>query len=569
MEERPAKQVRLSEPSSGGDSGAAAPAAAGESSTITQRAAAEGWSASVGGRVGRRYVPVGAICCGSRHTQPIRKALEGADWLKKTSQRIHAYRPPAAYGEAPEVERRREMAIHVSPVAAAALDAAAARVAEARPDDSAAAGGGWGAELPPELGAVAALLHGGEARWLPGLRIGDAIDAGGLGPTWHLIPADIALEEERLAATQAEEARKGGSFAFIELFAGIGGFRVAMEPLGGRCVFASEIGVEERLTYFQNFGRFPAGDITETPSSAAPAHAMLTAGFPCQSFCKAGLKTGFNDARGELFFEVLRFARAHTPPVLLLENVPHLVKIDDGAALRTILEEVAALGYATHHRVLSSRNVVPQERKRLYIVGFRDPAHHAAFRWPEPLTRHYTEVPDLPIVRDILEDGVSEEYTVNPTTCTTVLAELALSHDGGCVSGQRPPVGQAAGARGRASRRPRARLPHDHRLLQERALDLLRVRGGRGGEQGRRGGDAAHAQPAAALLHAARGRAAAGPPRPAARCLLSLGCVAYTVAMVRAVRCRAFRRTSCWSGRGSGTRTGFTTSSGMRCPPRR
>ena len=282
MEERPAKQVRLSEPSSGGDSGAAAPAAAGESSTITQRAAAEGWSASVGGRVGRRYVPVGAICCGSRHTQPIRKALESADWLKKTSQRIHAYRPPAAYGEAPEVERRREMAIHVSPVAAAALDAAAARVAEARPDDSAAAGGGWGAELPPELGAVAALLHGGEARWLPGLRIGDAIDAGGLGPTWHLIPADIALEEERLAATQAEEARKGGSFAFIELFAGIGGFRVAMEPLGGRCVFASEIGVEERLTYFQNFGRFPAGDITETPSSAAPAHAMLTAGFPCQ-----------------------------------------------------------------------------------------------------------------------------------------------------------------------------------------------------------------------------------------------------------------------------------------------
>ena len=193
-----------------------------------------------------------------------------------------------------------------------------------------------------------------------------------------------------------------------------------------------------------------------------------------QSFCKAGLKTGFNDARGELFFEVLRFARAHTPPVLLLENVPHLVKIDDGAALATILEEVAALGYATHHRVLSSRNVVPQERKRLYIVGFRDPAHHAAFRWPEPLTRHYTEVPDLPIVRDILEDGVSEEYTVNTTACTTVFSLSLRCHTMAAVfSGQRPPVGQAAGARGRTSRRPRPRLPHDHRLLQERALDLL------------------------------------------------------------------------------------------------
>jgi site-specific DNA-cytosine methylase len=113
-----------------------------------------------------------------------------------------------------------------------------------------------------------------------------------------------------------------------------------------------------------NFGTFPAGDITETPTSTVPgsssssrgvnggggggdggdgssaAYELLTAGFPCQSFCKAGLKTGLNDARGELFYEVLRFVAAHRPPALLLENVPHLVKIDDGEALGTILAEV-------------------------------------------------------------------------------------------------------------------------------------------------------------------------------------------------------------------------------------
>jgi hypothetical protein len=349
----------------------------------------EGWADSIaaGGGGGdtaaaRPYLPVGALVCPARQVQPIRKALEKLDWIKQTAQRIHTYCAPAPFGEMPEAERRKQMAIHVSPVAAAALDAAATKAAqmqETEQEDT------WAAELPEELSECAAQLQSGQVRWCSGLRIGDPVQNGGLGPQWHLLPAEIKQETEALHQRDASAAA-GGAFRFTELFAGIGGFRLALETIGGECVFSSEIGIEERLTYFMNFGSYPAGDITETPTNAVPPristgagqrYELLTAGFPCQSFCKAGLKTGLDDARGELFFEVLRFAAAHRPAVLLLENVPHLVKIDDGAALARIIAEIASLGYRTHHKVLSSRNVVAQERKRFYIVAFFDEAQHA------------------------------------------------------------------------------------------------------------------------------------------------------------------------------------------------
>lgn len=189
---------------------------------------------------------------------------------------------------------------------------------------------------------------------------------------------------------------------------------MALTPLGGKCVFSSEVGEEERQTYFRNFGEFPSSDITETPVSTAPAHELLTAGFPCQPFCRAGLKQGFSDARGELFFEVVRFARHHRPAVLLLENVPHLKYIDGGAALTTVLAELEAIGYLHHHRLLSSRNVVPQDRLRLYIVCFRNPAHHEAFSWPERLVAPPEKVaPPAPCLRQVLEPEASV-----PADCT-------------------------------------------------------------------------------------------------------------------------------------------------------
>eukprot|EP01043_Picozoa_sp_COSAG02_P024130 COSAG02_NODE_1309_length_13330_cov_61.652483_8_plen_282_part_00 len=254
-------------------------------------------------------MPVGAIVCDPRLVQPIRKALEAMDWMKKTPQRIHAC-------QGDDGSRRKRMAIHVSPVAAATLDAAAARAAGAV---DAADPNAWEAELPVQLAECAQLLRRGEAIWRSGLRIGDRVGDGGLGPQWHLIPADIKMQQQRCRSTADRMQSDGssgsapGSFRFIELFAGIGGFRVALQSVGGECIFSSEIGVEERLTYFINFGNFPAGDITETPTSAisgsgrrdatssskedggdpnAVAYELLTAGFPCQSFCKAGLKTG-------------------------------------------------------------------------------------------------------------------------------------------------------------------------------------------------------------------------------------------------------------------------------------
>jgi hypothetical protein len=406
---RPAKRPRAGEPpevvGTAGEAAAAAP---------------EDWVASIGGRTGRRYVPVGALVVPARMTQPIKVALETLDWVKKGFTRIHKY--AGVFG----ADKQPRVAVHVSPVAAAAFDAAAAAAAASAAAAVHQEGGSWSTVLPPQLAALASQLQSGEVRWHSGLRVGDELAEGGLGSQWHLSSSDLkrlaakAMPEPggtgaTAPAAEAEGGKGGAQFRFIELFAGIGGFRFALEQVGGTCVWASEIGEEERQTYFQNFGEYPSSDITECPAAGVPSYAMLTAGFPCQSFCQAGLKTGFNDARGELFFEVVRMARKHEPATLLLENVPHLVEIDDGTALQTILHELECLGYRCCHRVLSSRNVVPQDRHRLYIVCFRDAARAAKFVWPAQLTAPLEEVtPKPPTIRDILEpeEAIPAEYTV-------------------------------------------------------------------------------------------------------------------------------------------------------------
>ena len=262
MAERPAKQPRLEQD----------PAILERETAQRQRVGRpEGWSqklaAGAAGAAGHRYVPVGALVCAPRLVQPIRKALEGVDWMKKTPQRIHAY--CGGGGELlGEPQRGKQMAIHVCPVGAATLDAAVGRATAARAGGQPPASGvaapaageedvnPWAAELPSELAVCAKLLHSGEARWHSGLRVGDRVEDGGLGAQWHLIPADVKQQQERHAAANASTQQQGGgaaasrrTFRFIELFAGIGGFRVAFESIGGECIFSSEIGVEERLTY--------------------------------------------------------------------------------------------------------------------------------------------------------------------------------------------------------------------------------------------------------------------------------------------------------------------------------
>ncbi|EOD27256.1 hypothetical protein EMIHUDRAFT_56843, partial [Emiliania huxleyi CCMP1516] len=159
---------------------------------------------------------------------------------------------------------------------------------------------------------------------------------------------------------------------FIELFAGIGGFRVALAALGGRCVFASEVDPFARGSYAANHcGERPAGDITQIDASSVPAHDVLAAGFPCQPFSFSGKRGGLGDPRGALFLEIVRLARAHQPKALLLENVRGLESHDGGRTLAIILRELEGCGYCARHAVIDAVGLLPQQRARVFIVALR------------------------------------------------------------------------------------------------------------------------------------------------------------------------------------------------------
>lgn len=163
------------------------------------------------------------------------------------------------------------------------------------------------------------------------------------------------------------------TFTYIELFAGIGGFRVALDAMGGRCLFASEIDRFARASYAENHGcDLPAGDITRIDARCVPAHDLLTGGFPCQPFSFAGARKGFGDTRGTLFREIVRLARAHRPKAMLLENVRGLEKHDQGRTLATIVHELQECGYLVTWKVMDASALLPQERLRLFIVALRN-----------------------------------------------------------------------------------------------------------------------------------------------------------------------------------------------------
>ena len=183
-------------------------------------------------------------------------------------------------------------------------------------------------------------------------------------------------------------------FTFIDLFAGIGGIRLPFQNLGGECLFSSEWDKFSIKTYAANFGELPKGDISKISSNEIPSHDILLAGFPCQAFSQAGLRKGFADTRGTMFFEIQRILAAKQPKAFLLENVKQLKGHDKGKTLKTILEILRGendlnipddypvseevrnsmnkkLNYAVDFRVLRANNFgVPQKRERIYIVGF-------------------------------------------------------------------------------------------------------------------------------------------------------------------------------------------------------
>jgi DNA (cytosine-5)-methyltransferase 1 len=206
-------------------------------------------------------------------------------------------------------------------------------------------------------------------------------------------------------------------FTFIDLFAGIGGFRYAFASVGGRCVFASEWDEYAAKTYGANFGHRPAGDITQIRADEIPAHTILTAGMPCQPFSIAGVSKhnalgrehGFRHrTQGTLFFDVVRIIARKRPRAFIIENVKNLRHHDKGRTFAVIMETLREdLGYhVPDPQIIDARLLVPQHRERIYIVGFRDKADARTFSFPDIADRQ-------PRLRDILESTVDPKYTLS------------------------------------------------------------------------------------------------------------------------------------------------------------
>lgn len=196
------------------------------------------------------------------------------------------------------------------------------------------------------------------------------------------------------------------SFRFIDLFAGIGGIRLGFEHVGGHCVFSSEFDKDACTTYEANFGEHPSGDITKIDAKDIPDFDILLGGFPCQSFSIIGKKEGFaNETCGTLFFDIERILKEKRPPAFMLENVRNLTAHDGGNTFRTIKEHLEALGYHVYAKVLNALDYgVPQNRQRIFIVGFLD---DVKFEFPEPVP-----VEERKTLVDILETDVDRKYYV-------------------------------------------------------------------------------------------------------------------------------------------------------------
>lgn len=217
---------------------------------------------------------------------------------------------------------------------------------------------------------------------------------------------DLFLDLDNKTSDKPPFAIEGdGVFTFIDLFAGVGGFRLALQRLGGRCVFSSEWNADSARTYEANFGERPHGDITlQATKAAIPASFdILCAGFPCQAFSIAGLRKGFDDTRGTLFFDIEEIVAKHRPKVVFLENVKNLVAHDKGKTFRVIrqvLEE--KLGYRFYFKVLNSMTHagIPQNRERIFIVALNSEyfAEETKFSFPEEIPLEKTFV-------DMLEHG--------------------------------------------------------------------------------------------------------------------------------------------------------------------
>lgn len=205
-----------------------------------------------------------------------------------------------------------------------------------------------------------------------------------------------------------EIKQPNAKFKGIDLFAGIGGIRLGFEKVFKKdisFVFSSEIDKYAKLTYFKNFGEMPYGDITKIDPIDIPNFDILLAGFPCQPFSNAGLKKGFNDTRGSLFFDIAKIIERHKPKVVFLENVKGFKGHDKGNTFRVVQETLENLGYKVFAEVLNAKHFgIPQNRERIYIIAFLD--NTVDFQYPSKM--------ELPVkVGDILDKQVDKKYTIS------------------------------------------------------------------------------------------------------------------------------------------------------------
>ena len=190
--------------------------------------------------------------------------------------------------------------------------------------------------------------------------------------------AEVFMFNRDIEARKMEGSKE--QLKFIDLFAGIGGIRIAFERAGAKCVFTSEWDKACQQMYEANFGEKAVGDITKIDAKDVPDHDILTAGFPCQTFSIIGERQGFADTRGTLFFEVERIISAKRPKAFLLENVKQLVTHDKGRTFKVILQKLDKLGYFIHYKILNGLDFgIPQKRERIIIVGFNE---NFPFRFP-------------------------------------------------------------------------------------------------------------------------------------------------------------------------------------------
>lgn len=229
----------------------------------------------------------------------------------------------------------------------------------------------------------------------------------------------FSIAIRRLLVNAKEEPRPAeSSISFIDLFAGIGGMRIAFESAGASCVYSNEWNKYSQQTYYTNFGVQPDGDITKIAAENIPDHDVLVAGFPCQPFSIAGVSkkqslgraTGFEDkTQGTLFFDICRILKAKRPKAFMLENVKNLCSHDKGRTFKIIQESLAELNYKIFYQIVDGQGYVPQHRERIVIVGFD------MLRYGGDIEFNFDLKPleKPPVVRDILEAEVDDKYTLS------------------------------------------------------------------------------------------------------------------------------------------------------------